>query len=395
MTRQSLKVFIIFFSFAIVTIDADALENRKFTSPKVIECENGSIVHIRANGKNDTLHRVYSSTGSFVILTAVTSKQAELTVNCTNRAGSAYFDETPVYSYALVFTKMYPFYDAEDVADVNAVPASNVITIPFHKMKWFPVQVAVSNDNRSISAEYSVRESKYFTNGTLRVKLTAFDSQNRALVLPHLMHTVNSTEIKVILDDAPVTTDKSRFAVQILLMVAKNDSGFELEHSRSLDDEFTPGVFKFSQIKSAFVRVDKLGAFAQWKPIIYTTSDSVRQHTTVTEENAMKSYNVTAADEILVDSLANAFYGRQYRDTCARTINVTFGAKADEFYSNTNYSSWTLSTGYGVPPQDQISTAIIIVLVAGLGIPILLLVVGGIYVFVKRSRQKDDLLLSD
>ena len=41
--------------------------------------------------------------------------------------------------------------------------------------------------------------------------------------------------------------------------------------------------------------------------------------------------------------------------------------------------------GYGKVPVDMISTTVIIIIIVGLGIPGALIIVGGVYVFIKKK----------
>ena len=44
--------------------------------------------------------------------------------------------------------------------------------------------------------------------------------------------------------------------------------------------------------------------------------------------------------------------------------------------------------GFGEPPQDTISIVIIITIAVGLGVPALLIGVGGVYIFIRRKPWK-------
>lgn len=47
----------------------------------------------------------------------------------------------------------------------------------------------------------------------------------------------------------------------------------------------------------------------------------------------------------------------------------------------------TASIGYGQPPVESVSLLVIIVIAAGLGIPVIIILLGGIYVCIKRRRD--------
>lgn len=77
-------------------------------------------------------------------------------------------------------------------------------------------------------------------------QLTAYGSRARSSILPHLAFTENSTQLDLVFDN--VLTGHSfpnhRLAVEIATIVSEPGSRFSVNVSRSLDDEYTPGVFK-------------------------------------------------------------------------------------------------------------------------------------------------------
>lgn len=48
------------------------------------------------------------------------------------------------------------------------------------------------------------------------------------------------------------------------------------------------------------------------------------------------------------------------------------------------------SIGYGVPPSDTVSTLVIIIISAGLGIPVIIIIFGGIFICIKKKNAKPD-----
>ena len=49
----------------------------------------------------------------------------------------------------------------------------------------------------------------------------------------------------------------------------------------------------------------------------------------------------------------------------------------------------TISIGYGTPPDEKVSLTIIIIISAGLGIPLIIILFGGVYVGIKKKLSKD------
>lgn len=64
-------------------------------------------------------------------------------------------------------------------------------------------------------------------------------------MLPHLAFTENSTQVDFVFDHLEmVYVPNARLAVEIATLVSEPNSQFTLNVSQSLDDEYTPGVFK-------------------------------------------------------------------------------------------------------------------------------------------------------
>lgn len=66
-------------------------------------------------------------------------------------------------------------------------------------------------------------------------------------MVPHMLHTENSTQVDIILDNIQTNRSfsKSRFAVE-LLVVGGGDPEIPMfvDPKKSLDDEHTPGIFE-------------------------------------------------------------------------------------------------------------------------------------------------------
>ena len=107
------------------------------------------------------------------------------------------------------------------------------------------------------------------------------------------------------------------------------------------------------------------------------------------ESTSVKSYDVVNAScSQLNFSLANAFFGAECEHLSVRATNVSFGVTKDKFYANTHYVQWTFSAGFGSPPEDDLSTMIIVIIAVGLGVPFVLVVVGAVCAFVQGRKAK-------
>ena len=89
----------------------------------------------------------------------------------------------------------------------------------------------------------------YLINIFLTKKLTSYGTRGRSPILPHLAFTENSTQVDFVFDH--VETKKmfsnARLAMELAVVVSEPDNRFTLNVSQSLDDEYTPGVFKVTQ----------------------------------------------------------------------------------------------------------------------------------------------------
>ena len=110
--------------------------------------------------------------------------------------------------------------------------------------------------------------------------------------------------------------------------------------TRSLDDEYTPGIFKFFRV---LVPVEDVETFLSWKPVSYTSEHRSRASQSfaynfknVTKINRdaghldIMSGNApwTIADAAVPGTLQH--YG----------VNITFGMSKDGFYKASKYTSW-------------------------------------------------------
>lgn len=78
-------------------------------------------------------------------------------------------------------------------------------------------------------------------------QLKGFCSFDHSEVMPHMLHTENSTQVDIILDN--VETNKSfsnsRFAIELLVVGEENpDIPMFINLKKSLDDEYSPGIFE-------------------------------------------------------------------------------------------------------------------------------------------------------
>lgn len=82
-----------------------------------------------------------------------------------------------------------------------------------------------------------------------------------------------------------------------------------------------------------------------------------------------------------------AFFGETFYSMVLQGMNISFGIKGSGYYSLNNYTSFSFLTGVGEPMPEHLSTFVVVTGSVGLGIPLLILIVGGSYLGVKRLRR--------
>ena len=171
---------------------------------------------------------------------------------------------------------------------------------------------------------------------------------------------------------------------------SKKEGTFKLNKRRNLDDEFTPGIFDVFDIVSPRSDKDSRGAFFQYRPVSYTTKGRTVSDSTELKQGAIISLNNNQNDiEKFFYTLPYSFYGYTLGTRIAQGSNITLGLTNDGFYSRSNYTSFSMLMGVGAPPVEKLSMFVLTFAAIGLGVPLLVLLIGGAYVGIKRYRNID------
>ena len=181
-----------------------------------------------------------------------------------------------------------------------------------------------------------------------------------------------------------------RIALELLIVSSENktEGSFHVNKRRNLDDEFTPGIFDVYNIVSPRSTNDSCGAFLQYRPVCYTTKDRTVSGSTELKQGAIQDFiNNEKEIEMFTYTLPYSYYGYKLSSIIAQGTNITFGMTGDGFYSRTNYISFSLLMGMGEPPIEKLSNFVITFAAIGLGIPMLVFLIGGCYVGIKRYRN--------
>ncbi|KAL4228254.1 hypothetical protein ACF0H5_013687 [Mactra antiquata] len=375
--------------------------DRKVTTSIKHGCYNntedacGSYGYIEAVGEQDTLHYLVSTLGLPTIFVAYTDKDVTaqvdldklLSPNVTERQDTVTFTPSSgvKYSYSMAFTKLIDYNDTKDKADMTqyspSTTAYNVYDLG--DFMWKNISVTSTPENNVIvfeAAPSNNYDDLWLSNGTFSIQLTAFSKSGREDNLPHLQYNENLTQFDLNIDHLYTNLSKSRFAVEIAL-IGDNAKQMHVDETRSIDDEYTPGVFT---IYNWLTDEGDDKGFLQWKPVCYKSLQRSRA-----EATGMKHYGMRLSTDIdpYMNTLVYGYYGDNLINTMINVGNFSFGLSQDGGYNKTQVLTWSGSIGYGVPPADAISKLVIIIISAGLGLPVVLIIFGGIFVCIKKRNQ--------
>ncbi|XP_015229867.1 PREDICTED: glycosylated lysosomal membrane protein [Cyprinodon variegatus] len=341
----------------------------------------GELLHVRAVGGNDTLHFLFCSQGAPTLLVVHTDSPSSIVeVNwpqfvARNTSGSLRVEpqSSILYSTAVVFSRLLEYDDENNTAEgtSNFFPPYEL-----QDFSWSPMNLSKPTAVICGSAPHAI-------NGSLCFQLTVFGSEGRPELWPRLLHSPNSSQVEVWLDGLLPRSNTSRFVLE-LQAVGGAFPLSKVDVRQFIDDEYTPSIFKVSQwVSSANNGSDILG-FVQWKPVAYRRPRPALEDATPCRHSEPQPWTGNKTTDS--SALIKAFYS----DPRAVGMNVSFGIAGEPFYNSTMFLSWTMLVGVGSPPVDSFSPLVIGIMAAGLGIPFVLLLVGGVCVFIMKRRDTSD-----
>lgn len=232
----------------------------------------------------------------------------------------------------------------------------------------------------------SIQATKYhndpnITNiGSVYYTIQCYGEKGHGDNYPHLLHNSNNTQIDVVFDKFKLKKSFHAPRVAIEMAIATTDTKssnttFYITKRRTLDDEHTPGIFELDTLLSP-------KSYIEYRPVSYTKK--VRDVSDSTDTHLGRI--VDPNDQFMYKSLVYAYFGFN-QEHLLKATNISFGAINDGFYSKTNYTSFTFLIGIGDPPTEELSSLVIAISMIGLGIPALLILLGGTCICVKRVRS--------
>ncbi|XP_023224453.1 glycosylated lysosomal membrane protein-like [Centruroides sculpturatus] len=361
------------------------------------ECKSSkvSIFYTEAVGPNDILHYLWSTQGGIPsALIVQTNLSVQLRINWTvllsdHPKNAISFTEKPLYSFAMLLTKLLRYDDADDTGNMTNYVCESM---DFSGVNWtFSDKITNNSDLCSVTFETSENSTEFLEKGNFIFQLSAFSDDNRGERPPRLLHNSANNEVGIILNNLKINSTKSRYAVEFMAIYnsEENEPTLHKKESSNLDDEFTPGVFSTIKLLTASSNCSNLCAsYLLWKPVAYTDKDS-----TVSLSTDVKIYNVMKTDQIPLESIISAYF--ENKTIQISTWNISFGMTGDKFYKDKKYTSWYLTIGLGVPPEDSPTIALILTIAIGFGTPFVCMIAGSIYMGIRKFfKKEDDLLLS-
>ncbi|RVE67142.1 hypothetical protein OJAV_G00114040 [Oryzias javanicus] len=338
----------------------------------------GDLLHVQAVGDNDTLHFLFCSQGAPTLLIVHTnSSTSSVQVNwpqflSRNVSGGLRVEprSSIQYSMAVVFSRLLEYDDVNDTAkpDSGFFPPYELQNFNWTRFQLFGAVALVCG------------KTPEFGNGSLCLKLSVFDSDGRAESWPRLLHSPNSSQLEIWLDGITPRAPNSRFLLE-LQAVGGDFPLSRVDVRQFIDDEFTPSIFKVSEwVSPAAGGSDVLG-YVQWKPVAYRQSSPALEDATPCRYSDPQSQdgNATAASSALI----RAFFSTHN----VTGLNVSFGLAGEPFYNSTKFLSWTMLVGVGAPPVDTFSPVVLTIMAVGLGTPVILLLLGGVFVCLHKMRK--------
>lgn len=349
-------------------------------------CEKYILVHVTAKSEVNTLHYLFELIGKPTVFVARTPNNSTLNITWSEIEGSnkaINFSSDPDYVFATVIDKIVLFNDTNDTSNYSDPSNNNVMNFNPLSLRWDIVNLTES-DGKKVQLE--VNATHISQNGSFCLKFTAFGYKNHADDLPKLLHTANSMQIDIIANKIRSNFSSPRIAIELLTISSEDEreGSYKLNRIRNLDDEFTPGIFDVYNLLSPRSDNNTKGGFIQYRPVCYTSR--YRSVSSSTESRHGNLQNVKE-DEFQYSMPYNYFGIDDLKSHLKQAINITFGMPGDGFYSHTNYVSFSFLVGLGAPAIEPLSMFVKLFSAIGLGVPLLVLIIGGIYVAVKRYRN--------
>uniref|UniRef100_T1I3Y6 Lysosomal transcription factor n=2 Tax=Rhodnius prolixus TaxID=13249 RepID=T1I3Y6_RHOPR len=360
-------------------------------------CNSTVLVHVAADGINDTLHHIWDFTRKPTIFLALTPLNTELIIDwdnflSKNEKGAVKFSNDVIYAFSLVFDKIIEYNDVNNTAQYNPTNNSETYATVLQP-ELYNWTVERKHDTDNVIA-FAMKSSDYKSEnmtktGSVKITLNAFGNSDHSSLQPHLLHTTNATQVDVVLDGLQVKYTKSRYALGLLIVSTDHKhSNLTQIKRKSLDDEHSPGIFTIGEVLTTQNVSGDKGGYLQWRTVAYTSSGRLMTNSTNVIET--KASHVEFPDKRLNLTVAGSYFSEKLSHLPVHEMFVSFGAEEDGFYPKSGYLSWTVLAGLGRPAEEGFSLLVLLILAIGLGLPALLIIVGTICIITRRVARKRD-----
>ncbi|XP_063802931.1 glycosylated lysosomal membrane protein [Pseudophryne corroboree] len=352
-----------------------------------------NLLHIRAVGKGNTIHYIWSTIGTPTVLLIYTeSEQSQLLVNWTKLlspepygALSIHPPDSVRYSTALLFSRIFEYKDVNNTADFSGT-AGKYFYPPYDLSDFVWENVNNTLNSTSLTAHLTgvngSDPSGSFQNGSVMFKVSAFGGPGRDLSSPHLLHTANCTKLEFRITGVRPRGNNSRFALEMVTLERKAGRK-KMQPVRSIDDEYTPTIFELMELVPDSSNSSHAKGFFQWKSVAYGSSIATRSDALPCQIYKPRPVNGT----LQLRSIVHAYYGEGLSATYnVEAYNISFGIADGDFYDKHKFLGWSALIGYGTPPRDSFSILVICIMAVALGTPLVLLIVGTIVVSFLKKR---------
>ncbi|OXU26891.1 hypothetical protein TSAR_015188 [Trichomalopsis sarcophagae] len=349
------------------------------------------IAHVRAVGPNDTLHYLWDFTENPTILIAVTSHTAKLQIDwkkyLSRTPNSLDFTEKPLYTFGVAIERILEFNDFYNTSRIDEVNDKNITEINFENFQWHHENMT-KHDNLVQFYTYADSYKDQYNNvrsGNISFLMHGFGTVNHSNITPRMLHSENATQVDIVFDHLQVRKDflRSRLALEFLV-VSEISPNFTLnvDTKRKLDDEFTPGIFEVMDLSTPVI--NERSAYLQWRPVSYT--DELRDVTDSVGSIFYPVKKATVDDYFNKNNLLYMYYGENLFNNLVQRMNVSLGAKGENYYKESQYATWTFIAGYGTPPDERFSVMVMLIISIGVGVPMILIMTLGIWACLRRKN---------
>lgn len=351
------------------------------------------MVYTKASGPNNTLHYIWSTIGGapgFMVVD--TEPYQNLTVNweqlsnqsATNRI--SFGNPKPRNSVGVIVSSIFFWDDTHDDGVFNK--SADTIS----RLDWGTfVLTDITNSTMGSNSQESKATFLLINSDNLTISfdVSTQTTAGRAEKLPHLLFTPESFHVE------GIVSGESNFTYKLLRMgmevtVFHQTRGYSMSRQRSIDDEYTPGVF--SKYTMSFKNNSDETSYVEWKPVTYSKPERIIAHT-LDANFLLDSEEVMEPPEINLpmSGFYSDFPSNEYQVT---RYDLTMGSKKEPYFSDSNYTSFSFVSGLGSAPEEKLSFGVEMIIIVGFGLPLVAMILSALYIVIKRLRRgKRDLLL--